>query len=99
MRADRTVWALVGLATACLALTAPGAADPGPSGVSPNWSGYVATGSRGGVLSFTRVSGGWIQPAVACPADGSSPASVVWVGIGGYSGTAHDLEQIGTGAT
>jgi len=57
---------------------------------SSNWAGYAVTGS-----TFTDVKGTWVQPAVTCPAEGST-YSAFWVGLGGYSGSDGGLEQIGT---
>jgi len=57
---------------------------------SSNWAGYAVTGS-----TFTDVKGTWVQPAVTCPARGST-YSAFWVGLGGYAGGNGGLEQIGT---
>lgn len=57
---------------------------------SSNWAGYAVTGT-----TFTDVKGTWVQPAVTCPATGSSYAAF-WVGLGGYSGSNGGLEQTGT---
>ncbi len=58
---------------------------------SSNWAGYAVTGS-----TFTDVKGTWVQPALTCPATGSSYAAF-WVGLGGETGNG-GLEQTGTEA-
>jgi hypothetical protein len=57
---------------------------------STNWAGYAVSGS-----TFTDVKGTWVQPAVTCPATGSTYAAF-WVGLGGFAGGPGGLEQIGT---
>ncbi|MDE3025574.1 MAG: hypothetical protein KGI93_08400 [Acidobacteriota bacterium] len=59
---------------------------------SSNWAGYAVTGQ-----TFTDVKGTWVQPAVTCPASGSTYAAF-WVGLGGASGGNGGLEQTGTEA-
>ena len=59
------------------------------AGTSSNWAGYVATGA-----TFSDVKGTWVQPAVSCTAGASY--SSFWVGLGGYTATSSELEQIGT---
>jgi hypothetical protein len=58
---------------------------------SSNWAGYAVTGQ-----TFTDVKSTWVQPAVTCPATGSSYAAF-WVGLGGVTGSG-GLEQTGTEA-
>jgi hypothetical protein len=57
---------------------------------SANWAGYAAHGT-----TFQRVSGSWHQPHATCT-PGSRTYSAMWVGLGGYSLTSNDLEQVGT---
>lgn len=67
--------------------------------VSSNWSGYAIV-SRDPVaapLSFTDVTGTWIQPRATCTA-GRTSSSAFWVGLGGYDSESQSLEQLGTGA-
>ena len=66
--------------------------------VSPNWSGYAATGSPGSPVSFTSVTGTWRAPTARCRAGSAGASSVVWVGIGGYAAGARDVAQVGTTA-
>jgi Peptidase A4 family len=75
-----------------------GAALAAPQ-ISSNWSGYAATGtnaSTGQPVSYTSVTGTWTQPAATCGAGTANSASAFWVGLGGFSGSAQALEQIGT---
>ena len=58
------------------------------SGVSRNWSGYVATGG-----TFTAVKGSW---TIAQPSTATVGIDATWVGIGGYG--SEDLVQAGTQA-
>jgi Peptidase A4 family len=62
------------------------------SSASSNWAGYAVSGA-----SFTDVKGTWVQPAVTCPATGSTYAAF-WVGLGGFAGGDGGLEQTGTEA-
>jgi Peptidase A4 family len=71
--------------------------------VSSNWAGYVATGlgstptTASSSMSYTDVTGQWVQPRASCKA--GSPTSVaIWVGLGGYSESSQELEQVGTSA-
>ena len=59
---------------------------------STNWAGYAAHGSG---ASFRAVRGSWIEPRASCT-PGPPTYSSYWVGIGGYSETSQDLDQIGT---
>jgi hypothetical protein len=65
--------------------------------VSSNWAGYAVTGTNpdGTPVTYTDVTGSWVQPAVACAA-GSESYSAFWVGLGGFSSDSQALEQIGT---
>lgn len=65
----------------------------GPIEVSDNWAGYAVTAAK----PFTRVVGAWVQPHVTCESS-SRRYSAFWVGIGGFTRSAHALEQIGTEA-
>jgi hypothetical protein len=80
--------ALVAALTA-IAVTSAGAET---RAVSVNWAGYTAVGP-----SFTEVRGSWIQPAASCFGHAGSAASF-WVGLGGWRGGSHKVEQIGTSA-
>jgi hypothetical protein len=59
---------------------------------SSNWSGYAA--HRAGV-TFHSVKASWVQPAASCQS-GQNTYSSFWVGLGGFTGAASGLEQIGT---
>ena len=59
---------------------------------STNWTGYVRTASLGG---FHQVSGSWTVPQPDCSA-GTSTASAIWPGIGGFKATDQTLIQAGT---
>jgi hypothetical protein len=63
--------------------------------VSPNWAGYTATAPAGKRISFTRIAGTWRQPLVSCAKGDAGAASAVWVGLGGYSGSLREVEQVG----
>lgn len=81
----------VGLVCA-LVLAVFSAASRADTLASENWSGYVA---HGGEVAFRSVTGVWRQPAAVCP--GVYPTwAATWVGLGGYSIGATELEQIGT---
>ena len=66
---------------------------PPPAIANPSWSGELAWASKNGASGFSRVTGTWVQPAVA-PSTASEYADT-WVGIDGYDGT---LLQTGTTA-
>jgi Peptidase A4 family len=57
---------------------------------SANWAGYAVHGT-----TFNRASGSWRQPRATCTPGGRT-YSAMWVGLGGYSLTSNDLEQVGT---
>ncbi len=69
--------------------------------VSSNWAGYVATAPAAAQppastgLSFTDVTGSWVQPRLTCSA-GEVGAAAFWVGLGGSQDSSPALEQIGT---
>jgi hypothetical protein len=62
---------------------------------SANWAGYTASARPGRPERFTRVTGSWRVPGVACR-PGESSASSAWVGLGGHEPESRALEQIGT---
>ena len=76
---------------ACAALLAPGAGAERNT-ISVNWAGYSAFGT-----SFSDVSASWVQPAASCFGH-SGTAAAFWVGLGGWRGSSHKVEQIGTEA-
>lgn len=103
----RVALALLALAAAALAGgTAHGAAARSfvanssitPT-VSSNWSGYaaVAGDATTAPVSFTDVTGTWVQPKAKCTS-GRTDASAFWVGLGGYDPSSNSLEQLGTAA-
>ncbi len=99
-RMNRTarLWRLpLTAAGAALALgsSATPAAAATTSVTSSNWAGYVARAPAG--ARFTSVSGSWTEPAALCT-PGREAFSAVWVGLGGYRGSATALEQAGTDA-
>ena len=57
---------------------------------SPNWSGYVVTGSDN---AFNSVSSSWTEPTATCNDSGTEYAAF-WVGLDGYS--SDSVEQTGT---
>ena len=57
---------------------------------SLNWAGYAVTGGSG---SVSQVTGSWIEPAVACPRQGSLYAAF-WDGIDGFN--SNTVEQGGS---
>ena len=48
-------------------------------------------------MSYTDVTGQWVQPKAVCK-DGRPTSLAIWVGLGGYSVTSQELEQVGTSA-
>jgi hypothetical protein len=72
------------------------------SEVSSNWSGYVATGlgstttTASPSTTFKNATATWKVPKAVCAATGTTSASAVWVGLGGYSTSSTALEQAGT---
>lgn len=91
-RRHRPAIAITVLALASLGLAAAPAAASANAITSSNWSGYAAHKSG---VSFHSVSGAWTQPTAVCT-DGRQTFSAYWVGLGGYTTTSNDLEQIGT---
>ena len=100
----RRAFATIGLgvlaaATAAAALAAPTAGID----VSSNWAGYAVTGvgstatTASTSMSFTDVTGTWIQPAATCT-PGQTTSAAIWVGLGGYTVGSNALEQTGTSA-
>ena len=90
----RRLFVFLAVATAAFApAVAEAKADTSPS---LNWAGYAVTSTDPTTpITYTSVSGTWVQPAASCTA--SAPAySAFWVGLGGYSETSRGLEQIGT---
>jgi hypothetical protein len=63
--------------------------------VSPNWSGYVATGTPADPVAYSTVRGTWTVPAATCGAHRDAGSfSTIWVGLGGY--TTKYSEMVGT---
>jgi hypothetical protein len=96
--------AVLGLVATILALAPPGTARVvARADVSSNWAGYVATGpgstasTASSRMSFTDVTGQWVQPKAVCKG-GVASSVAIWVGLGGYSLSSQELEQIGTEA-
>ncbi len=71
--------------------------------ISSNWAGYVATGigstpsTASPSMSYTDVTGQWVQPRATCTR-GTATSVAIWVGLGGYSESSQELEQIGSSA-
>ena len=85
-----------------LAVAPPGGAQRSArADVSSNWAGYVVTGpgstssTASADMTYTDVTGQWVQPAATCRA-GTPTSLAIWVGLGGYSLTSQELEQVGT---
>jgi Peptidase A4 family len=84
------------LATAAAALAIPVAEARAATSTSSNWAGYaVASADPAAPVTYTSVSGTWVQPAANCSASNAA-FSAFWVGLGGFSDTSQGLEQIGT---
>jgi hypothetical protein len=82
------------LATAAAAFAIPVAGASAATSPSSNWAGYAVSAADPSVpVTYSSVSGTWVQPAASCTAS-SAAYSAFWVGLGGYSGNS--LEQIGT---
>ncbi len=75
-------------------LTAATSADAPPLTTSPNWSGYVATGSSDHTINYSSVTGTWVVPAATCGANSAGGFSSTWIGLGGY--TTKKQEEVGT---
>src|SRR4029079_4471185 len=73
------------------------------SDLSSNWAGYVVTGlgstppTARAAMSDTDVTGQWLQPKAVCKR-GTPTSLAIWVGLGGYSLSSQELEQVGTSA-
>jgi len=73
------------------------------SDISSNWAGYVVTGlgstptTASPAMSYTDVTGQWVQPNAVCK-HGTPTSLAIWVGLGGYSLSSQELEQVGTSA-
>ncbi len=76
-------------ALVAIALAAAPAASANRS-PSSNWAGYAVHGT-----TFQQVSAQWHQPKAAC-VSGKATYSAIWVGIGGFSISSSELEQVGT---
>ena len=75
--------------------TTRSAADNGPGmQVSPNWSGYVASGTSANPVSYSTVTGTWTVPTATCDGNAAGGFSSIWVGLGGY--TTKRQEEVGT---
>ena len=106
----KAVLACLALAASLSAAAASSAATPAssappaaaPPSVSSNWAGYVATGpgstasTASSSMSYTDVTGQWVEPKAICTGAASSVA--LWVGLGGYSTNSQELEQAGSSA-
>jgi Peptidase A4 family len=93
MRSRRRSTRRVAAALATLALAAGIVPSTAPAATiqtasSGNWAGYVTTGT-----SFSSVTGSWVVPTAKRDSEGYS---ATWVGLGGASGSASALEQVGT---
>jgi hypothetical protein len=94
--------AAVALASVGLAVGAAQAARSSASdtttpamAVSPNWSGYVVTGSATSPVTYSSVTGTWTVPNATCNTPAAAGGfSTVWVGLGGY--TTKNQEEVGT---
>jgi hypothetical protein len=66
--------------------------------VSSNWSGYAIVSPDGATapLSFSDVTGTWVQPKAKC-STAKATSAAFWVGIGGDDESSSSLEQLGTG--
>jgi hypothetical protein len=76
-------------------------ATPVSGDVTANWAGYVVVGpgstetTASGAMTYTDVTGRWVLPKAVCrPRTPTSAA--IWVGLGGYSVSSKQLEQVGT---
>ena len=72
------------------------ASDVSPAmAVTPNWAGYVVTGSATSPVTYSSVTGTWIVPNATCNTPATAGGfSTVWVGLGGY--TTKNQEEVGT---
>ncbi len=65
--------------------------------ISSNWSGYALIPASSDPVTFSDVTGTWVQPKAKCTS-GRTDASAFWVGLGGYGTSSDSLEQLGTAA-
>lgn len=98
----KAVLALAVLATAAAAGRATAGTTPTYAArvaaapeVSSNWSGYALIPPSTDPLSFSDVTGTWVQPRATCTA-GRQDAAAFWVGLGGYDEASSSLEQLGS---
>lgn len=104
------MWLATVVAASVAAATAAPAALASPrrtaTAVSSNWAGYAVSAAdvsdeAGAVataatpVTFTDVTGTWVEPTVSC-AFGSTSSAAFWVGLGGLASSSNALEQIGT---
>lgn len=99
---DSGRWGLAALLAAALTACGSGGdagtlaqgqpAAAGGAQQSTNWAGYVQSAAP---LTYTKVSGSWIVPAVSCAA-GQNTGSTNWTGIGGGISADPTLIQAGT---
>jgi Peptidase A4 family len=88
----RKLFALIVTAAAAFAIPIAGASAA--TSPSSNWAGYaVSSADPAAPVTYSSVSGTWVQPAASCSASSAS-YSAFWVGLGGVS--VNSLEQIGT---
>lgn len=98
----RSVWvAVIAVAAASFAVGTAQAAQSSASDVSPamtvspNWSGYVVTGSSAAPVTYSSVTGTWTVPTATCNnSSTTNGSSTVWIGLGGY--TTKNQEEVGT---
>jgi Peptidase A4 family len=90
----QTLRAAAGAAQSAVAISAA-ASNPV---ISPNWSGYVATGRPGSPVSYSSVTGTWTEPTVTCARGDSGSFSTIAVGLGGFGANAQSDEQVGADA-
>lgn len=85
-----------GLAVGTALAARSSVADTSPAmAVTPNWSGYVVTGSASSPVTYSSVTGTWTVPAATCNSPSTAGgSSTVWVGLGGY--TTKSQEEVGT---
>ncbi len=63
--------------------------------VSPDWSGYVASGTSARPVAYSSVTGTWTVPTATCGLHRDAGSfSTIWVGLGGY--TTKYSEMVGT---
>jgi len=83
--------AVLAVALAAAAISAPAWGRAAATETSSNWSGYVVTAAK----SFSAVSATWVVPRATCTA-GNTASVATWVGLGGDSEGSGSLEQIGS---